>query len=59
MQDLLAFAHAQLTQALALVEAARQAPSPERAGNLAHDADLICLEAASTLSRAFGVAGNA
>ncbi|MDQ0462608.1 hypothetical protein QO010_000356 [Caulobacter ginsengisoli] len=58
MRELLTQAHAQLTHALSLVEAARQAHSPERAGNLAHDADLQCLEAANTLSAAFGAAAE-
>lgn len=56
MQTLLRHAQAQLADALRLVETALTAPSLERAANLAHDADLIALAAADTLSRAFGEA---
>ena len=56
IHGLLIHAQAQLAEALALVEAALAAPSPARAAGLAHDADLIALAAADTLSRAFGEA---
>jgi hypothetical protein len=58
MQDLLTKADAQLTHALALVQEARRATSPERAGSLTHEADLQCLEAANTLSAAFEAAAR-
>jgi hypothetical protein len=59
MDELLSKAHAQLTHALSLVEDAQALAAQgavERAGNLAHDADLQCLQAANTLSAAFGLA---
>lgn len=56
MQALLLHAQAQLADALRMVETALRSPSLERAGNLAHDADLKTLAAADLLSRAFAEA---
>jgi len=58
LQTRLLHAQAQLADALRLVEAALAAPTRERAGNLAHDADLQTLAAADTLSRAFEAAAG-
>lgn len=56
MKALLLQAQAQLAEALVLVERALSSPSIEAAGNRAHEADLLALAAADTLSRAFEAA---